>query len=521
MIKWSSFLKSFVLWLFTLLISCFTFWVDSSVSASYERDINVWGYNPYAQSYNLNITRNWTFLSEILWTTRPIFMLKSDSAFFWTVNWIPYFAGVLYDQSVEWFINAYWVCSDLDDLTTCSSHTVWTNTPTLFSNFLSSLTTSDYYRFEYVNNTPANGSYGWRTQCSYASLGICSQALSNCLLFTIGSDPFWISCSDCSCNNNYHSVLTGSWSINTYWPDLFSNIPTAFLSYPPSVGGNFDGSWVNNAVDSSYWTYTPITWNIVYVPGSVCTNWKAKNWYESNWMTVNSCYTYYSESNYITGLAWYDPWMSVDSLWRYTSTLRRSWNTGSFMEFDKWFSFWSYAYDTYKRWIHTWSELYTNVPNAIPWYFARIYGSSWSDKEYVDYCNIVLSDSSYLNSSYTWVNYNSVCWTTIWNWDWTVDEDWTTPWDSNNGGGSSGRPWWIDWWWFWWQTNNGGSSSSGSSSESWLNQLQDWTTFISNSYNELKKVYRIPDKSDFWLGILPWYIIWAFVWIIVFRFLSH
>lgn len=421
-----------------------------------------------------------------------------------------------------------------------------------------------FYLCDYVSDYQNFSSFSNCSQYNYDWLNI--DILNNALLSVSAWDTvfYWdaLSCSNCDLrwsfpflginSSSYWKVIlffakTSAWGIEYWIPwDYYStdyvNVITTdsydFATFPSSFVWVSPAAPISNT-NVSAWQgqYVPVSWNVVSTTNK-CTQKKALDWYRSQWLTDSICYSYFQT---MTWLAWYEPWLTYADIWFDTMDLRRNWDSRSNMTESEWFKFWRAWYKSYKYWQHSYNDIFSNIPNALPWYFSRLY-INWDyvDSDWIlEYCQYAVYTPSQINTTlYDWVNFSSVC-RVSW---WGLNNQ--TPWISYGswgswGSGSWGSSWWGSitpwgWAWWWWGSSRGDDWDDNivsidwwgfigdDSTESWeVLDLQSWKSFISNFYNTVKENLQKPNKNDFWLGILPDYIIFALLWLIFFRFLSH
>ena len=138
-------------YLFVFLICLF--WFVGFSSAWYTRQIGSYWYNPYIQSFDVNLTRSWNPLTNNLWYTKQIFVLYQSSSefcgWFWN-DWLPY-NYCRRRSSRQWNIQSYKTCNEILSVDNssmpwnCVSNNVWDWTREVIKTFINSLTTSDYY----------------------------------------------------------------------------------------------------------------------------------------------------------------------------------------------------------------------------------------------------------------------------------------------------------------------------------------------------------------------------------------
>lgn len=505
MIKWGSYLKLFVLSLFTLLISCFTFWVNFSDSA-YVRQIGSYWYNPYSQSVNINITRNWGFLSETAGYTKAIFVLNdwnNNKSYFWrTNNWIPYYYGYwsylgsanYYYLKNEGYLKNYFTCSEIiaesNSLpSNCVEHSVSDSTPYVFANFLSEVSNSDYFAFN-INPQHSYSNNNWYRN---DILCISSSSLGSSICFYAWVQRWYEGVSD--------SYARYVWYFNGANFDLGSNldwlsISSSLLKNPPNINSV---SW-DSVIDSSTWVNATLTWNLVY-SDNTCTYKELIDYMENSfWFNKYLCYWWLNNWDYFDSSLTYSP---IPWTWKTLSEILIH-SAGAWDTPRDWYYFWNWLYFERDKYTAMW-ESYPAVMRTWFDLYHQYWGYDLDFDSVREYCIMIGLDIDFANTIYNWTPFRDVCksiksfGSAFWGW--------FSPWWGAWWGGSSIA---VDWNWIWdlWNKNS-----------SWMTITQDWKTFISNFFNKVKSSIIVPDKSDFWLWILPSYIIWAFLGIIFFNFL--
>lgn len=479
MIRWSSFLKSFVLWLFTLWISCFIFWVGSSVSAIFSQNT----YYYYYDTRFPTIHDNYTYYVGSNWSFKTDYWDYSTNSFFWVADWWTYstfnfgwldwrlyFSQYYWNNSsVQWYLQN-WCISPVS-----SRLSNWKN---LHSDCVFDKSINDIKEIMLPFTDYAFESVGW------SSPEITNNS-SSPFMFCL-SDSLFDYCVSCSVWNCPSGI---TWSLN-YNLSSFSNV--RWVNFTPSP-------FFVNYVSTSTWVNATLTWNLVYSDWKTCTYWQVMDYLEWFWYSKYLCYWWLNNWNNFDASLSYNPtpwtWYTLDEIY---------WHVGGAWDsaFD-WFSFWNWLYsedkskytsmwESYPAVMRTWFDLYYQYGGPSATTFEWLY----------EYClmNKFLSWGSVSRDTvYKWTVFKNSC-TSISNgsqiwYDW---ENW--------------NPTAIDWQNFGWNGSFGGGS--------WLTSNQNWSTFISNFYNKLKFSYRIPEASSFWFWIIPSYIVWAMVWLILFRFIK-
>lgn len=195
--------------------------------------------NSYSQSYDIQITKNGTFLSQLGWLTKKVFVSWVNGSnpiyTFWTERWLPY---VVFPSNWQWYYKWYYYCNtavvpDRYPTTSnnaCTSITIDLNnyewTVEFFESFLSTLTTDD--NVYYWN--PANLSSSSNAFCIWNS------SLWKSLCFQINYNVIdW---------NRTTRVLE-----NLEMPESFNAIDSTKLFDPPGVwnwAGEETPSWTSS-----------------------------------------------------------------------------------------------------------------------------------------------------------------------------------------------------------------------------------------------------------------------------------
>lgn len=473
--KWNWYWKLLKLSFFSLLISCFTFWLGCFASASYSyyvRQIWDYWYNPFIQSQDIAVIKNWTPLTQLLWYTKRMIWLWTDSAFFWN-SWNPaflwnyddYYSYQHHYYHYAWVVKSFSVCDELDwseitSMSNCSSYTYDSSSYNLIYSFLQTVSNSDYYVI-------LNGcSWNW---CNYQSrwFWISSSQLWQTLYFS-----FW----------NQSDSVDKSIIPLTSWNLDFSSFPDSLLGYPPSAWSSWE--WDNWWVSDSWNIDIDVSWSYTYTN---CTYQALIDYIESVWASKYLCYWWLDNFDLYNPNTVYNPipwtWKTLAQILSYSN----SWDTPI-----EWFNFWNWL-----RWWYV--DIWSSYPAVYKTWFDIYYQYWWNSLEFDavrEYCIMIWLDIDFSNTVYKWQYFKQTCnyiqknniW--IYDWSWNVVV-------------------WVNWWWIWNYT--------------WTNL--SWTTvyspvwYIQNFFNELKA--NFPTRSDFGGGTLPVYIITFLCAIVLFRFLRH
>lgn len=367
-------------------------WLSSSFGW-YTRPIGVYWYNPYAQSFDINLTRAWNPLTQVLWYTKQVFVLNQYDWYWWELNfvawwrwqkWLPY----IYSRYIrsfdgrwsvaQWYIKSYFVCSELlwSETTmpgNCNSFNVWSDTSTVFWTFLKSLSTWDYYYFDYevrhVNSLESHGS------------------------FCVSSSFYWYSL--CFSLDSAADLSDSLWLENLDFDSLSSSL----LYNPPNSPSWWWGWWA--IWWGGYWWDSNRTVFDVY--------WEL--WYY-RWL----CYSDFALNNLATLSGWIDQfyYTDIEEDWIYYTwaTVIDLYNYyWSWQSFAQWFNYWFVNYRKALNMSSSWLNPASNYVWRSKWLFtiADKYYHAWFwttfelYDQYYNYCSYFLN---------------------IWDWDWEEDYDW-------------------------------------------------------------------------------------------------
>ena len=482
LLSWKSLKQLFFIWL----ISCFILLGNSFVSAWYTRQVWSYWYNPYLQSFDINLTRSWNPLTSNLWYTKQIFVIQQNSsdfcAWFWN-DWLPYSYCKMTSYFSQWNITSYQTCAEIIDIdstsqpSSCISSAVWLNTKEVIRNFLSKLTNNDYYYFDYSRW------WWWRWT------------------FCISSHEIWKSfCFNFNTSNGFNNTLELETWLN------FDSFPTSVLENPPSYISWWWDEWWNS------WS-----WDLVWI--ALSSTGGAIDFYENRvWLNKDICYvgvnsmsilywTSWISFNQGGGLTIFDAFQTL-----YWSTWLNEvyvWINNWLLNYEQWFwNDWNPMFlSNYNSWTNQVDIYYDNLTfpfanNPVAVYFMAsyieqvfanwLYNPSWS--AVVSYCNLKINNWTFEeiidNSDKVSIN-NYIEKENIYKWlnsDWTEKDYWA----------------WLS---------------------SWVELAFSWDTSLKNSLKEFldeaeNNISSLKDISDSitW-HILPVWIITPFVFFALFRFI--
>ena len=273
MIKCTYFSKLLKLWLFTLLIGFFGFWVNSSVNAMQAVSYEIW--HSYSSAIANSHMELWvlpkgSFISTYFWQWKSVFspvaIKGSDSSqdsriiyFFWN-NKRPYLYVyfkiswyLFYNQG---YLTSYKVCDYFTGSypTNCSSTSLTSEWDIeLLTNLLSSISLNNDYYYYYTN-------IDWIT-ANQPFLRLCMSSLEyNSSI-----------CFEAWCTNYNQSAcqeLTGSLWLSQNLS--FSDLSDSILQNPPSITWNnnwtWNYTWPTESVESTFtgaYAYYECTYNMV------------------------------------------------------------------------------------------------------------------------------------------------------------------------------------------------------------------------------------------------------------------
>lgn len=494
MIKCDWYWKLLKLSFFGLLISFFTLFVGSSVSAL-GATTTIWIVSsPSAVDSNYDITflKWWWLLTSYLWVSKWILALRNNVLFWWTPNWLPYWY-LHWDtnwRTDQWFFDWYYSCDELTGAWWPNNCTLWDNinlsgdnwtTIEIFKSFFSKVYADDYVYYDYYDHRYIGATSNWVS--NYLKLCFSSHEIWKTLCF-FGWYCWWVDrCPDWrfTSSQNYEDLK-------------FSNIPYWSIWYAPWqnwYGWQFEGSqW--------WWWYWDVSWLLT---GSVfqqeCTVWYAKNYAENLWLSNFLCYWWLPiDSN----------WLALPVAWTGASVFDIFNASNDWKNFQTWFQYWQNIYTN--RLVYD-SSVWSWTPAPLYSYFNFVsqYWPTFSSREIQDYCRIILNN---MDLSSSWHGISSWCPKVYWNW--------YAPWW---GWGGS----WDDDTWTWVQDNNSNNNINISVNWDWVwnhswNDVKTPSAYIQDFFNKAREV--IPTNfSDIWGWFLPTYIITFLCAIILFRFLRH
>lgn len=497
-----------ILWLWIFLLSIVSFssaWKVQEISLSQLPSI-------YDSNYDLWFLKWWAVLTTFLWQSKSIIAFDSDSFFWWSSNWQPYYYN---DSSVQWFFWEYWACDELtwsDSVpTNCSSSPITWDYKTTFMSFFNNVNLWDYVYYDFENNWYSQGSTSW----AWANrVWVCwsSSTIHRSLCFR----RQYYNCSSCSSTQrqDYWSLVNSQNLSNL----SFGAISNSRIGYAPWQ--KWYNWWWNIEWWSSVWENTIITWNLMY---NSCTKWYILNqleWILHEWFCYAWTYNTWLIDNSFTWntyVYWY--WMTYRDMYKLSKS-----NWPYYNSYNDWYLSHFDSIKRYKLWQVSVNPFIWE-PIVVYSYFNNLYSNYWIDisdlssKEFssywvLNYCNLYFSESD-LSSEYTWQYFQYLC-NSLSNSDWSINLTTWAVWDPEES--IEVLPPWFD------LSNNSSSWVVVGVDWSWTlswetNRNFEWKTFINDFYQKLQSRFQKPVNNLVW--IVPWYILVFMFALILFRFLSH
>lgn len=460
-------------------------WFINFSNAWYTRQIWTYWYNPYAQSFDVNLTYKWNPLTQSLWYTKQLFLITSNDRrtylWFWHSSWVPYIYQR--DKSCssapfrQWIIKQFQICDQILDPNSsskpwnCSEQNVWDWTSEILWNFMNSLLNTDYYYFE-------TRVWNW---CSYAYFDFCISNQSVWNSFCFRSTSSYV-------DTNNSLGLVNELDFSTFPTDVLSNPPGWYNpGYEWNQGNNWIAIWSDlsaiNYYEKHYWRNKNICY--VWIDNVTDLWWSSKSFQEWKWLTIFEAFE--------------------DLYWNQDLDKVYVWINSQLLNYEQWFNReWNPLYlSTYNSWTNSVDLYYDNLtfpfankPLALYFMASNINSKSeestnWSSV--VSYCNMVLNEWSFediideadkQNINVYTENQNKANW---------LQADWTNRLTSNILS-------WVAWSWH---------------SYTW--DVDMWE-FFQNSLSEMKKIIDTADVNPF-TWVLPNYIIFGFLLVVLFKVL--
>lgn len=513
-------IKKFLLWLWISVLSFIWFSnaqviTDPTMWEFFEVGPENWFQSAWNQQYTINIIPKWRFISNYLWTSKNLIALNHNYLIFWNGNWLYLYnyskEGTLSSVNRQWFFQYMFSCDYMDYDTPTVSWNVLTNctSPQKFelwdeivSNFISQIRLWDIVYI--ADKYSTNWCWGYCTYHRY-SLNVCfsSHVVWKTLCFIWDKSDYE--------SSSYASKYPFTNSLGLSWNLNFANINRSILTDPPGFVPWWSIEWWSStAVDST------LQWNLVY---NSCTNWYViSQLINAYWISLDRvCYAWSNDLSEVEDWVEYfwQPWF-----WRNFRQLFVE--TNNWMSWSDWYNSWGDAMNRYKRWS-VWVNPFLSQPVMLYTYFDILWNNWYiyldMDEPYLvlNFCKLRLEsnyDDEYKGSYFR--EYCNLLNNQNWSTDFTTWQVWTFEWSWEVL-----PPWYNQWWWDWSYTS---SWAVISVDWSWVlswdsNKNFDWKTFINNFYQGLQDSFIKP--TEWFVGIIPKYILVFMFALILFRFLSH
>ena len=499
--------------LFSLIIFI---WLWLSFSSAWKLQLVGLNSSPslYDSNYDITFLKWWGLLSSYLWQWKSVMALKSDVFFWWTTDWQPYY----YDHWYQWFFGQYWACDELtwDSIwpSNCTSTSITWDYRALFKWFFSKVKQYDYVFYDYERMDIWSSYYDNTIQVCWSS-----SELHKSLCFRQHSCYNWRGCSA----YNYWSLINSQWLSNlSYW--LLSN---SWIWYAPWQNW-YDWSW------NEWWiTYDP--WTTYEIDPDLQ---NTIDYYERyfGW-DINMCYVWTNNLSWVYGTPWinFEFWTGATIYGLYYSLYGTFWNNRIhnlwtfintwLMAYWSWYSYyWEVYTNDYYDWIqympiYNWPD--TNITLIYTWF-----SFPFADKPVaIFFMTDLLQD--YIKEESQWENIIYYCDLKL---NYEFYKNWTRDFrDTQNlvdpkildriKYNVNHDLWWqgwysvpdLSWWSIWWNLYN-----------SWYNIPSDLnpTNLFKDYYEKINwLVKNFRPVNDVW--IIPWWILYPMIFLILFRILRH
>lgn len=485
------------LWSLTLWIG-FSYWLVLPIGSYWTNMIN-----SYSQNYDIQITKNWTFLSQFGWLTKKVFVSgvnwSNPIYTFWTERGLPY---VVFPSNWQWYYKWYYYCNTAvvpnryptTSNGACSSVSIdltnYSWTVEFFESFLSTLTTDDnvYYWNPWNLSSSSNAfciwnSYLWKSLCFSINYGVID----------------W---------NNTARKLE-----NLNMPEAFNSIDSTKLFDPPWVWNWTDEpawedtGWIElessesaiNYFENRYWRDSSICY--VWINNSTDLWWTSVSFQEWSWLTIFQLYdqlywTWDLNHYYVFLNNWlinYEQWFNTSGDPMYLSNYN-SWTNQVELYYDNL----SFPFANNPIALYFMSN---NISLKSPW------STMWS--EVVSYCNLKLNDWTFEEIIDQSTKNNITNYTENSNVNKWYNSDWTKK--------------TTDYSQFGWNTWNS-NSWSWNLSLSWVEIAFSWNTSLQNTLSNFIDYVKTITNYNAWSSsnwILPKYIVMWLIFVMLFRFLRR
>lgn len=488
-----------LLYILLWLLVIFLIWSFNSSDAWYTNSIWSKVDSPFDNSLELWVLSKWTLITNRLWQGKNVFSPKSlidDNEFnpsskilyfFWN-NKKPYIyayrSSSSFLQFQQWYLTQYSICDKLN----------WSETSMPSNCTVTSLSDSSIPDFEYFFWTVNSSDYYY---WDYSDPG--TQYANHYLVLCVSSNQVWKSLCFYGWCNGWSSMCQDlTWSIWLMPKLSFSDLSSYVLQNSP---------WLWNTPEVESWNTIegPVVWEVENLGGDIvywkCTNWSLLNYYRQNfWFSDVICYGWLPTFDYYEWNYTVTPWQ-----WLTVFDLEDYYFSGTH---DYWFEkFWNGVYYNIQL-CRQWDSFCPNYPTVFSTYFDILDYNymNWWWRETYNYCSTLLETNfndeiNFNNLFMSEDDADTIC-------KRIVNNNTSTNYQTNSWSAVSNN---LNGVWSIWQSNSTGENFS------WTN-IVDWTNFINSYINKLKEQLQI-DKSNNIGWIIPSYIIWFLLAIIVFRFL--
>lgn len=411
-------IKKIILWLFVWFV-----WFIGFSNAWKVQEIWLDSYSSiYDSNYMITFLKWWWVLSNYLWTAKSVLALNSNTFFWRTTEWSPYF----YSPWFQWFFSQYMSCDEftgwVTSPTNCSSQSLTWDYKVIFKNFFNNIKAWDYAFYNYSSHT------AWWVNCWYRNwwVVVCfsSSEIHKSLCFKNSYCYNWCQWGSSQCSS-FCSAFWGCWwwlvnsqnlSNVTFW-----SINNSWIWYAP---WNVWYNWWEDPIPN--WDLTNISCPTV---SQLIDNYN-KNWYYS-WLCYSSSKIFdWSSFVSVEPKSIFELFSSKDdfisSLNKFATYCESSvYNTNVCSEAFSWedlrFNLISKIPDTSVLWwrksLYTYCWLYNYDPNATTCVASWVLPDYWSDYTVND---VIQSISDWNYSVYSPVTNNTEYNTVFNNWSWYI-----------------------------------------------------------------------------------------------------
>lgn len=323
-------IKKFIKWLFWLFVLWFCFInFSNAVYQLFPVDLDK-SQSYWDDQYNIWFLPKWRFLTMYLWTSKSVIALDNTQFIWWARDWLYYYWPdvCLSNMCVpfQWYFQYFTTCDEIildwswdTIIQNCSALQKFDLWDDVLWNFINTI---KYWDFVYIDDDWWIWWCGWYCQYAWSSKRICwsSSQVWQSVCFIGGVSTVW---------NNYWPWVPLKWSI--WFSDLtFAKLPIGYIFLDPP--------WVDNNYDPDI-TETFSTWNTQLIPTWID---EYVSYYEDeyNW-DENMCYVW---TNDLDSLFWAN-WIEFE-FW--------SWATIFSLYYHLYNDFWSNSVHNVWAFVNTW-----------------------------------------------------------------------------------------------------------------------------------------------------------------------